>query len=179
MTLTEHAIAAPLELARAQVLPEWIDYNRHMMDGYYAVAFSRATDAFMDYIGLDASYRTATHGTIYTAEMHLTYLRELKEGARLRFTTQLLGSDVKRIHVFHCMYTDADYLAATSEWMLLHVDQTLGRVAPMPEHVTARLAQIMEAHAALPRPAQAGRAVSMERGRAKDDPSATTAEGLG
>ena len=164
MTPTDQAIAAPLELVRGQVLPEWIDYNRHMMDGYYAVAFSRATDSFMDFIGLDAAYRTATHGTIYTAEMHMTYLRELKEGASLRFTTQLLGSDVKRIHVFHCMYyDDADYLAATSEWMLLHVDQALGRVVPMPEHVTARLAQIASYHAALPRPAQSGRAVSMER----------------
>jgi len=47
--------------------------------------------------------------------------------------------------------------------MLLHVDQALGRVVPMPEHVTTRLAQIAAAHAALPRPAQAGRAVSMER----------------
>ena len=164
MTLNEQAIPAPLELVRGQVLPEWIDYNRHMMDGYYAVAFSRATDSFMDYIGLDAAGRTATHGTIYTAEMHMTYLRELKEGAPLRFTTQLLGSDVKRIHVFHCVYNDAaGYLAATSEWMLLHVDQALGRVVPMPAHVAARLAHIAAAHAALPRPAQAGRAVSMER----------------
>jgi acyl-CoA thioester hydrolase len=135
-----------------------------MMDGYYAVAFSRATDSFMDYIGLDAAYREATHGTIYTAEMHMTYLRELKVGTSLRFTTQLLGSDAKRIHVFHCMYDDATgYLTATSEWMLLHVDQALGRVVPMPEHVTARLAQIASYHSALPRPAQAGRAVSMDR----------------
>ena len=162
MTLSVHDIPAPLELAHGQVLPEWIDYNRHMMDGYYAVAFSRATDSFMDFIGLDDAYRTATHGTIYTAEMHLTFLRELKEGAPLRFTTQLLGSDTRRIHVFHCVYNDADnYLAATSEWMLLHVDQALGRVFPMPERVTARLAQIAAAHAKLPRPAQAGRAVSM------------------
>jgi len=160
--------SSALPLYRAQLLPEWIDYNRHMMDGYYAVAFSRATDSFMDFIGLDDAYRTATHGTIYTAEMHMTYLREVKEGAPLRFTTQLLGSDAKRIQIFHCMYNEAaNYLAATSEWMLLHVDQALDRVGPMPEHITARLAHIAAAHAALPRPAQAGRAISMERGKAR------------
>jgi acyl-CoA thioester hydrolase len=165
MTEAQH-IAAPLELTHTRVLPAWIDYNRHMMDGYYAVAFSHATDKFMDYAGMDAAYRATTRGTLYTAEMHLTYLRELKEGATLRFTTQLLGSDAKRIHLFHCVYdAAADYLAATSEWMLLHVDQALGRVAAMPEQVTARLAQIAAAHATLPRPAQAGHTISMARAR--------------
>lgn len=158
------AIPAPLELARGTVLPEWIDYNRHMMDGFYAVAFGRVTDSFMDYIGLDEAYRTATHCTIYTAEMHIVYLREVKEGAALVFTTQLLSSDAKRIHVFHRMRNSAaDYLAATSEWMLLHVNQDLGRVVAMPEHIIDRLGQIQTAHECLPRPDQAGRAVSMQR----------------
>ena len=158
-------VAAPLELARAQVLPEWIDYNRHMMDGYYAVAFGRVTDSFMDYIGLDEAYRAATHCTIYTAETHIVYLREVKEGAPLRFTAQLLGCDARRIHLFQEMHQAADgYLAATAEWMLLHVNQDIGKVVPMPDLITARLAQLAAAHARLPRPAQAGRAVSMGRG---------------
>jgi len=38
------------------VPPEWIDYNGHMMDAYYFLAFTEATEAFLDYVGLGAAY---------------------------------------------------------------------------------------------------------------------------
>ncbi len=155
-------IPAPLELYTTCVPAAWIDYNQHMMDGYYGVAFSAAVDAFMDFVGLDAAYRAATHGTLYTAEAHTVFLREVKPGSELRIKAQLLAHDAKRLHVFHEMvHVEEGYLAATYEVMLLHVNQALGRVAAIPEEVLAQLAQIAEAHARLPRPAQVGRSVSM------------------
>jgi acyl-CoA thioester hydrolase len=155
-----------LTLYRAIVPPEWIDYNGHMMDGNYAVAFSQTTDSFMDAIGLDSAYRSATHCTIYTAEMHIVFLRELKQGAPLRATTQMLGHDARRIHVFHALYHDGEgYLAATSEQMLLHVDQTQGRVVVMSEKVLNRLAEIAKEQADLPRPPQAGRVMGLHASR--------------
>ncbi len=30
--------------------PEWIDYNGHMMDAYYFLAFTEATEAFLDHV---------------------------------------------------------------------------------------------------------------------------------
>jgi acyl-CoA thioester hydrolase len=144
------------------VLPGWIDYNGHMMDGYYAIAFSAATDALMDALGLDADYRTATRCTIYTAEMHIVYLRELKQNAPLRFTTQLLGYDAKRIHVFHSLYHETEgYLAATCELMLLHVDQAQARVVAMPSEVMGRLEERATADAELPHPLQVGRVIGL------------------
>ena len=149
---------------RTSVPPEWIDYNGHMMDGYYAIAFSAATDALMDALGLDAAYRDATRCTIYTAEMHIVYLRELKEGAPLSFATQLLAHDTKRLHAFHCLFHESEgFLAATCEVMLLHVDQAQGRVAAMPEAILARVAAMARAQAGLPRPAQAGRVIGFSR----------------
>jgi acyl-CoA thioester hydrolase len=148
------------------VPPEWIDYNGHMMDGYYAVAFSAATDALMDALGLDAAYRAATRCTIYTAEMHIVYLRELKQGAPLRFTTQLLGYDAKRIHVFHSLYHETEgYLAATCELMLLHVNQAQARVVAMPEDVMSRLSEHAAAQAERPHPPQAGRVIGLSDNR--------------
>ena len=40
---------------------------------------SQATDALMDHLGLDAAYRTRTHCTLYTLEMHIHYLQEVKQ----------------------------------------------------------------------------------------------------
>ncbi len=154
-------IEAPLSLYFDTVRAEWIDYNRHMSEGYYGVAFGHGTDAFMDFVGLDAAYRGRAKATIYTVESHTTFLRELTVGTRLRFTTQVLGFDAKRIHIFHQMWqSDEDYLAATMEAMLLHVNHE-PRTVPMPPEILARIEAIYVVHTALPRPPQAGRGIGL------------------
>lgn len=154
-------INAPLALYTDVVRPDWIDYNQHMSEGYYGVAFGHATDAFMDFVGLDKTYRSRAGATIYTVEGHTLFLRELKVGTSLRFTTQVLGFDAKRIHVFHQMFhAEQGYLAATMEAMLLHVNDE-PRTVPMPPHILETLKAIHAAHSALPRPAQAGRRIGL------------------
>jgi acyl-CoA thioester hydrolase len=137
---------------------EWIDYNGHMMDAYYFLAFTEATEAFLDHVGLGAAYRARTGSGIYTAESHLCFISGVEEGARLAYRTQLLGHDAKRLHVFHQM-TSADVLAATCELMFLHVSQD--HVTPMPDEAAAALAALAGAHAPLPRPEKAGRHIAM------------------
>ena len=100
-----------------------------MMDAYYFLAFTEATEAFLDHVGLGAAYQARTGSGIYTAEGHLCFLAGVTVGAALSYQTQLLGHDAKRLHVFHQM-TSADRLAATCELMFLHVSG--GRVTPMP-----------------------------------------------
>ena len=74
--------------------------------------------------------------------------------------TTLLGHDEKRLHLFHALHrSDDDALVATAEQMLLHVDTAAERAAPARPEVLARLARIAEAHAGLPRPERAGRAI--------------------
>lgn len=161
------SIPTPLALYQTTIRPEWIDYNQHLNDAYYAVPFSWATDAFTEYIGLDAAYRQHSGHTCYTAEGHLVYLRELKLGAEVRITTQLLGHDAKRMHLFHAMYHASEqYLAATCEWLMIHVNSATGRGAPLPAAVQNTLAEVYAAHAVLPLPPQAGRTVSLQAKRA-------------
>jgi acyl-CoA thioesterase FadM len=158
-------IETPLSLHTGVVRPDWIDYNQHMSEGYYGVAFGEVTDAFMDFVGLDEVYRTRTRCTIYTVETHIYFLRELKAGSPLDFATQVLGFDAKRIHIFHQMFhAEQAYLAATMEAMLLHVDDT-PRTVPMPPEILARIEAIFEAHAALPHPPQAGRQINLSKSK--------------
>jgi acyl-CoA thioesterase FadM len=140
------------------VPPEWIDYNGHMMDAYYFLAFTEATEAFLDHVGLGAAYQARTGGGIYTAESHLCFVSGVTGGAALRYRTQLLGHDEKRMHVFHQM-TSAGSLTATCELMFLHVSD--GRVRPMPPEAADAVAALAVRHAALPRPDQAGRHIAM------------------
>jgi acyl-CoA thioester hydrolase len=140
------------------VPPEWIDYNGHMMDAYYFLAFTEATEALLDHVGLGAAYRARTGGGIYTVESHLCFISGVTGGAALTYRTQLLGHDAKRLHVFHQM-TSASLPAATCELMFLHVSHD--HVTPMPDEAAAAVAALAAAHAPLPRPEQAGRHIVM------------------
>ncbi|HET7342734.1 MAG TPA: thioesterase family protein [Methylomirabilota bacterium] len=155
-------IAAPFDVYRDVVRPEWIDHNGHMNVGYYLVVFDFATDEFFRWVGLDAGHREAQNVTTFCLEAHVTYQREVRGGDPLRFTTQLLGHDAKRIHYLHAMYHAGEgYLASTNELMSLHVDLATRRGAPMHASVLARLAGIQKAHDRLPRPPQAGRRIGL------------------
>jgi len=155
-------VAAPLDVYRDVVRPEWIDNNGHMNVGYYLVVFDYATDAFFRWVGLDDAHRRAAGVTTFCLEAHVTYHREVLAGDPLRFTTLLLGHDDKRIHYFHEMHhATAGYLAATNELMSLHVSQATRRGAPMAATVRERLASIQVVHDAVPRPSQVGRSIGL------------------
>lgn len=155
---------ALLSLHREPVRPEWIDYNGHMNVAYYVLAFDHATDAFLDYIGLTDAHRLEAGGSTFAAESHVTYQREVAEGDPLRFTTQLLGFDRKRIHYFHQMYHETEgYLAATNELLSLYVDLNRRRVTEMPEPILERLQAIRDSQRALAKPLEAGQSIALKR----------------
>ncbi|WGF87669.1 thioesterase family protein [Marinivivus vitaminiproducens] len=149
---------------RARVRPDWLDYNGHMNEAFYLVVFGEATDGFMAGLGWDAAYRERTGHTIYTAQTHITYLREADLGQDLTVTTQILDLDAKRVHLFHAMaLADTDTLLATDEIMTLSVDLGTRKVAPWPEDLQARLDAVFTRHRPLPRPPQAGRPIAIRR----------------
>jgi acyl-CoA thioester hydrolase len=109
---------------RAKIEPAWIDYNGHLRDAYYGLVLSYAIDDLMDHLGLDAGYRERTRCTLYTLEMHLHYLHEVKSTDELDVETSVLDTDRKRIHVgcrFVCPRVSG--AVATGEVMLMHVKQ--------------------------------------------------------
>jgi len=150
----------PLRLHETAVAPEWIDYNGHAHESRFLQVFGDATDALLRHLGFPLD-----GGDVYfTVETHLCLLGQACAGERLSVTTQLLDHDEKRLHVFHSLYRMGDdALLATAEQMLLHVDARTERAAPAAPGVLARVARIAVAHAALPRPDRAGRAVGAPR----------------
>lgn len=113
------------------VRPEWVDYNHHLNEGYYAVIFGNASDHVLEHLGFGPAYREEEGGTFYTVETHIRFLREVAEGARLEVASQVLGVDAKRLHLWHELLDDSGALSATAETMLLHVDIAGGRVSAM------------------------------------------------
>jgi acyl-CoA thioester hydrolase len=155
------AIPAPLQLHRTTVPAGWLDYNGHMSESCFLLAFGDSTDAFFRYFGIDEAYRAAGH-SLFTVETHLCHLGEASQGDPLRLDLRVLDVDGKRVHLFHEMFHHGTgALLATAEQLLLHVDTSAGRVVPLPAELAARLAAIRRAHAGLPRPAAVGQVIGI------------------
>jgi acyl-CoA thioester hydrolase len=154
----------PVPVWSGEVLPEWVDYNGHMNDAAYAIAFSRSVDAFMEVIGLGEEGRRETGHTLYTLAIMIRYVKEAKLGAPLSVTVQVLEHDAKRFRIWLVMRdpsTGAEL--ATSEQLQLCVASTEGRAAPFPPGVGERLERIAASQAGLATPADAGKGITLRR----------------
>lgn len=147
---------------QTRIIPDWVDYNGHLRDAFYLLIFSYATDALMDRLGLDSNSREASGHSLFTLELHLNYLHEVKLDAEVEVRTQIIGHDSKRLHLYHSLHLVGDDKAlAGNEQMLLHVDLAGPHATPFSETSLARLAAIVTEQADLPTPQYIGRVIAL------------------
>jgi carnitine 3-dehydrogenase / betainyl-CoA thioesterase len=158
----EYDVSAPLRLHEACVPPAWVDYNGHAHESAYLRLTGDATDVFLNVVGVDAAYRRGG-GSYFTVETHVCHLHEMKAGELVHVTTQVLGADEKRIHMFHRVLRSADdQELATVEQMLLHVATAEGRASPASSDVLAHVRALADAHSALEQPHRVGRSIGLQ-----------------
>jgi acyl-CoA thioester hydrolase len=154
--------AAPFVSSVMQIEPAWIDYNGHLNMAYYNVMMDRAIDELWLQLGIGPAYMKERHGSTFTAECHVRYLREIHLGDPVQISIWLLGADEKRLHTFEELrHASEGWLSATSENMTVHIDMSVRKVGPFPADIRARIADVVNAHAAVPRPEGTGRKIAM------------------
>ncbi len=127
-----------------RVKSEWIDYNKHMQDAYYGLAFSYAVDHFQDCVGFDERYRTQSGCTIYVLEDHKFYLNEVKLGSELVIRTSLVDADKKKF-ILHSEMSVQDNLVATSEMLQAHINTNpKPKVTEMPHKIYESFNKLLE-----------------------------------
>lgn len=161
--MNSEAIPTPFCAYKSRVEKDWLDYNGHMNVAYYTRAFDEATDLWWTYLGLGPEYVKAEGRSVFAVEAHVVYKRELQLGAPLHVTTRLLGFDEKRMHVFlELHHSEKNYLSATEELMVVHVDMKKRAAVPFPDAVLGRLEAALAAHSQLPVPEQVGRQIAVK-----------------
>lgn len=162
MMETRMSEAEPIRIWEETVDAAWVDYNGHMNVAYYVLIFDHATDAFLIQIGMGEELRERTGSSVFVAEAHVTYDNEVLESERVYITTQVIGSDEKRLHLFHQMHKCADdSLCATNELMILHVNLQSRKVGPFPDFIHTAIKDISKIHAALEKPSKCGRTIAI------------------
>jgi acyl-CoA thioester hydrolase len=128
---------------------------------YYVVLFDQCIDEAMVQLGLGEDYVRRANASYFTAEIHVNYLRELPPKAPVYGTCQLMAFDEKRIRVWmELFHAEEEYLSASCEQLFLHVDLGVRRTAPFPPDILEKLQAAHTAHASLPRPERASRAIT-------------------
>ena len=129
---------------REEVRPEWVDYNGHLSEAYYVLTFGHATDAVMDAVGLDESYRQRSGASLFTVEAHVRYLDQVREGALLEIESSIIGVAPKALRIWHEM-SCGGVVRATEELLALHVDTDSERAVPLPEEVARAAGRLLVA----------------------------------
>ncbi|WP_163527676.1 thioesterase family protein [Halobacillus ihumii] len=154
-----------LVVLKDHVRKEWIDYNGHMNDADYVRAFSWAVDGFVREMGVTDAFREKEQYTMFTLENHVCYLAEMNFEESLEVHATVLDYDAKRVHLFLELYGAEGKRAATSEQMLMGMDQESGRPGPFPDEVSSKLQSLADQFSVETKPKEAGRVIGIKKKR--------------
>lgn len=147
-----------------KVEDQWIDYNGHFNMAYYNVIFDRCGDEAFALVGLGPDYVKAANCSFFTLEAHVTYVRELHAGDKVRVSAQFLDYDAKRVHYVQQMFhAKEDWLSCVTENIVMHVDIASKKSALFPPDVLGKVKAMYEAHKGLPLPPQVGHKIGIPR----------------
>jgi acyl-CoA thioesterase FadM len=151
--------ATPYSSYLTEVPAEWVDYNGHMHDASYASALSDANEQLFAALGLSMDYRQTSGAAFYTVECHIRFLAECSLGQRLSARTTMLDASLKKIRLYTELLHDHGEPVATGDFLYLHVDAERATTSAMSGEYFERVREMLDAHAALARPAHLGRGI--------------------
>jgi acyl-CoA thioester hydrolase len=153
---------APFVSSVMHIDPAWIDYNGHLNMAYYNLLFDRAFDEVLLQLGIGEDYRAGRNGTVFVAETHVQFRREIGVDTPVRATVHLVDFDDKRLHYYsELRHAHEGWLSASSESLSLHIDLHERKVSPFPPDILDTIATMRASHAGLPRPEALGRIIGL------------------
>lgn len=151
-----------LLLHEDKVRPEWVDEYDHMNLAFYVAVCDWGTYKFWELANGGRPLDERDGMEYAVVETHVNYLREVRLGDELIVETQLLGFDRKRFQLFHTLKHKNDgFVSATNEVMALGFNLNARGIQPFAQCVQMKLAKIFEGQRHLPKPANAGRSISL------------------
>lgn len=154
--------AAGVCIGATRVYKHWTDHNGHMNLAAYLVAFDRSFARWCDRIGIGPRQISTTGRTIFVAETHLVYRRELHLGDQVAIGLRVLALAPKRMHTHLSMVRqDSGELVCVNEKLDVCVDLATRRTTAFPSAVFRQLQALHGREAELPPPHHAGQRVGL------------------
>jgi acyl-CoA thioester hydrolase len=129
------------------VPPEWIDAYDHMNMARYVELFDRAGDDVLGEVGLGPRYTARTRHGLFTVDLRIRYLEELRVGMTVAVRLRLVGCDHVRLHTWLEMFeASSGRLFATQEQLSLHASLERRKTVPFSAEQRARLEDVVALH---------------------------------
>lgn len=109
------------------VIGEELTLAGHVDVGSYGRLFDMATDHFRQEVGLGRAYAAAHNRGMFVVESHIVYAGEAKGGDEVVIDSFAAGFDCKKLHLLHVARLAAGGRLALCEFMIVHVDRSIGR----------------------------------------------------
>ncbi|MGW1737841.1 thioesterase family protein [Nocardia sp. NPDC001965] len=148
---TANEVAALPEAIAGAVTGEALDGGDHMNIVQYLKWGSLGADALVRAVGIDDGYRADRKMGVFTAEHHLAYYSELREGDRFTVAGRFLERSARAVHMMMFLAdTAGGRVANTVEIMLVHVDLRHRRAVDLPADIAVALDEHIARSRALP-----------------------------
>ncbi len=126
---------------------DYIDFLGHMNVMWYTHLFDEAVYEFWGMFGCGRDYHNSSSMGSFALEQHIRYLAEVRLGDSVTIRSRALGRSAKTFHFMHFMVRDKDdVLAATGEFVGVHIDLSTRRSKPFPKDALRKLDALLEAH---------------------------------
>ncbi|MBI3158437.1 MAG: thioesterase family protein [Chloroflexi bacterium] len=135
--------------AQAVIPTEYLDFLDHMNVMWYTHLFDLATWGFYDLFGFGEDYHRRSGCGSFALESHVRHLAEVRAGDGVKVYSRALARSEKVLHAMHFMAKTDGALAATLEYVGVHIDMGTRRSSPLPPEVAAGYDRLLAGHAAL------------------------------
>jgi acyl-CoA thioester hydrolase len=127
-------------LLQGSVEPEFIDVNGHMNIRHYLDYGATSADVLIRRVGIDDAYRAERRMGVFTAEHHIRYFTEIREGGKFSVHPLLLERSGKAGHLLSFILDRVDeVVSCTVEIVLVHVGMDTRRPVEFPADIAAGL----------------------------------------
>lgn len=124
---------AGLRIGGARVSRKWTDHNGHMNLASYLSLFDSCFSRFCDRTGIGPKQILLSGRTIFVAETHLVYLREISQGETVDIGLRVLELGARKMRTYMTMLrSDTNEIVCVNEKLDLCVDLSTRRAATFP-----------------------------------------------
>jgi acyl-CoA thioester hydrolase len=132
---------------QATIPEEYIDVMGHVNIMWYTHLFDEAVYELWGLFGCGKEYYRSSGYGGFALEQHTLYLSEVRVGDSVTVRSRALGRSDKTFHFMHFLIRDVDnVLAATGEFVGVHIDRSTRRSAPFPDEALEKLDVLLAAH---------------------------------
>lgn len=154
-TQPTYAQLAALPAYSVQPVPDaFEDINGHLSVRHYLGIASEGLDESLVEVGIPENWPTKFGHACFSAEHHITYVKEMHTGDRMSVRVRLLGRSERAAHCLMWMLDETHQrISCVVEEIFLHIDMDTRRTAPWPADVAAAMDARIAEHTALDWPA--------------------------